>query len=891
MLRSELPRLGLRLLSLAGTILAMVSFGRECLAQQLGEKLWEFNAGMIITQPPAIATDGTIYFTTSAPFGQNNKIYALNPDGSKKWEVTGTAQSALSPTLGSDGTIYIASGANLHAYNSDGTRRWTSAALGGLTRTTPSLGPDGTVYVGANDRKLYAVNPDGTQKWAFDIGQFLPRISLFDFSYPPAIGRDGTIYFGIQDFMFFNGFFFAVNPDGTVQWQVFVGFSVFGPAIDEDGTLYFGLSNGTLQAFNADGTKKWEFVAGGSLFNIGPLIGPDGTIYVVSNKLSAVNPDGTKKWEFSTPALIRTVPAIDQEGALYFSSSDDRFYCLNNDGTQRWVFKPSLPPPPFVSGNTTANIGPNGTVYLGHGNGFLYALRGGQPPATSPWPMFGHDPQHTGMAGGNVTLRITSQPKDLSVVEGDAAEFSVAADGEAPLSYQWRFNGQDLPGATGPVLSLRLVVLAHSGAYQVVVRNRVGFVLSRQALLTIAPGAPFVERQLPDDIFPGTKLKVTLSAQPHSGAISYAVEEEPPPGWVVDSVQGGGSYDVASHKVKFGPYFDSNPRELSYHVVPPVLIQSEVASFGGHGSVRGVDSPITGDTLVRFERVLHPADLRPADSGFGPPDFRLSVAEVTDYGTAWLRGETWPVPPNPIPIDYVTRAAALWVGGEIYAFDASVQDEAKRWVNRTKQQSTSLQSLARTATSGAAPGQNIVIRQTPGVFVPSEPFRVTLRVTPEAGIRAYAVLDQPPAGWSVTEVNSGGHADAIHRQVRWGPFFDQQPRELSYVVMPLAAATGHAEFAGVGSFDGGSVAIAGAGKLPASSRLLFTPQKPGGPLELRLLGEANAVYEIEVSEDLRNWTKLSVITNRTGAVQFNDPENAGRSAQRFYRAIKPGREP
>ena len=37
--------------------------------------------------------------------------------------------------------------------------------------SSPALGADGTIYVGSEDDNLYAINPDGTQQWAFATGQ------------------------------------------------------------------------------------------------------------------------------------------------------------------------------------------------------------------------------------------------------------------------------------------------------------------------------------------------------------------------------------------------------------------------------------------------------------------------------------------------------------------------------------------------------------------------------------------------------------------------------------------------------------------------------------------------------------------------------------------------
>lgn len=45
--------------------------------------------------------------------------------------------------------------------------------------------------------------------------------------------------------------------------------------------------------------------------------------------------------------------------------------------------------------------------------------------------------------------KIVSQPLNNIQFSGQPASFHVAATGSAPLGYQWRKNGEDIPGATG----------------------------------------------------------------------------------------------------------------------------------------------------------------------------------------------------------------------------------------------------------------------------------------------------------------------------------------------------------------------------------------------------------------------------------------------------------
>jgi len=88
---------------------------------------------------------------------------------------------------------------------------------------------------------------------------------------------------------------------------------------------------------------------------------------------------------------------------------------------------------------------------------------------------------------------------------------------------------------------------------------------------------------------------------------------------------------------------------------------------------------------------------------------------------------------------------------------------------------------------------------------------VTIQVSPGAGTRAWAAEDVVPAGWDVTGVSQGGQFEAEGSRVKFGPFFDDQARTLTYAVR--GAAEGSAArpiFNGIASFDGGATAIGGA---------------------------------------------------------------------------------
>ncbi len=71
---------------------------------------------------------------------------------------------------------------------------------------------------------------------------------------------------------------------------------------------------------------------------------------------------------------------------------------------------------------------------------------------------------------------------------GSNASFSVTADGSTPLSYQWQFNGTNLPGATNTTLVISNLTTAATGSYIVIVTNQIGSVTSMPpSLLVVVP--------------------------------------------------------------------------------------------------------------------------------------------------------------------------------------------------------------------------------------------------------------------------------------------------------------------------------------------------------------------------------------------------------------------
>jgi hypothetical protein len=75
------------------------------------------------------------------------------------------------------------------------------------------------------------------------------------------------------------------------------------------------------------------------------------------------------------------------------------------------------------------------------------------------------------------------------------------------LSYQWKFNGTDLPGATNCFLSLPQIQPTSAGGYSVVVSNLISSTLSHTAIVSVVAAKPsFLKHPVSQTVWRGTNL-------------------------------------------------------------------------------------------------------------------------------------------------------------------------------------------------------------------------------------------------------------------------------------------------------------------------------------------------------------------------------------------------
>jgi uncharacterized delta-60 repeat protein len=107
---------------------------------------------------------------------------------------------------------------------------------------------------------------------------------------------------------------------------------------------------------------------------------------------------------------------------------------------------------------------------------------------------------------------ITQQPASVTVTQGQSAAFTVGAAGDLPLSYQWRFQGVDIGGATESSFTMSNPQASNAGPYSVVVVNVSGSVTSSNAVLTVL-SPPTISRQpMSRTVVPRSAVRLTVSA-------------------------------------------------------------------------------------------------------------------------------------------------------------------------------------------------------------------------------------------------------------------------------------------------------------------------------------------------------------------------------------------
>ena len=442
--------------------------------------------------------DGDYVYTMSQNLAASSFTHA-----SMDWNASTSGVIFSSPTIGTDGAIYIGSNDNqLHAFNPDGTTKWTFPA-GNWVDSTPAVGVDGTIYVGSWDNKLYAINPNNGQK----IWEYATNSNVIA---SPAVGADGKIYVGSKD-----SIFYAFESNGSVAWEYFAGQPITASAaLGQDGTIYFGDENGSFHAVNSDGSSKWTYqvdnvadsnnsilssaaldLSGNIYFGSGngycysisdnetnaslnwkfltgdrvdtsPVLGINDDIFFVSRdgylrSLSTLS--GGVTWDAFVGDVFYSSPVVDENGRTYVigytGGGQNHLFAFDANGTKAWDTNETECP--FSIGgivDSSLTLSSNGKLYYGCYDNRIYCVDVGTGPAPSDWPMFQRNQRRDG-SWPSYLLDILIFPVGAGTISGAGVYNQGATASVSVASTANGYTFENWSGAsTGSATSLNLVM-------------------------------------------------------------------------------------------------------------------------------------------------------------------------------------------------------------------------------------------------------------------------------------------------------------------------------------------------------------------------------------------------------------------------------------------------
>ena len=274
--------------------------------------------GYVKTSNPVFSPDGkTMYIPTSTPAGH---LFAIDVvSGEFKWvfaisQITYGGGALVAP----DGTIYqcVRNAAinNVYAINPNGTQKWAvklDAAIGAF----PALSVDGILYCLTNKSTLYALDASsGAIKWQQSLDGATGSAV--------AIDKDGNVYAGT------SAAIYAFKPNKDQIWKLEeVNVTEQATFALKEQVLYATLKGGGLVAVDmTNGTKKWTYptTKGDAYF---PIADKNGNVYFTekgSQTVHAVNAAGSKIWEKNVGNNLNySGGALSTDGILYVGTQSN----------------------------------------------------------------------------------------------------------------------------------------------------------------------------------------------------------------------------------------------------------------------------------------------------------------------------------------------------------------------------------------------------------------------------------------------------------------------------------------------------------------------------------------------------------------------------------------
>lgn len=346
--------------------------------------------GYVKTSNPVFSPDGkTMYIPTSTPAGH---LFAIDVvSGEFKWvfaisQITYGGGALVAP----DGTIYqcVRNAAinNVYAINPNGTQKWAvklDAAIGAF----PALSVDGILYCLTNKSTLYALDASsGAIKWQQSLDGATGSAV--------AIDKAGNVYAGT------SAAIYAFKPNKDQIWKLEeVNVTEQATFALKEQVLYATLKGGGLVAVDmTNGTKKWTYptTKGDAYF---PIADKNGNVYFTekgSQTVHAVNVAGSKIWEKNVGNNLNySGGALSTDGILYVGTQSNNKVLGLDITNGNIVFEETVGQQVMAA----VTIGPDKRLYCGtigsNNIGSVKAFAVNKTLATDSWSIRGGDIQGT----------------------------------------------------------------------------------------------------------------------------------------------------------------------------------------------------------------------------------------------------------------------------------------------------------------------------------------------------------------------------------------------------------------------------------------------------------------------------------------------------------------
>lgn len=311
------------------------TFRSDYRGSQTGNLKWTFRTfgrGNVFYKP-AVALDGTIYAC------DEYYLCAYSPDGDILWRLSppGTGRYYL-VAVDHEGTILsFNTNGSLYALNPDGSEKWEYSGWGSCG-TAPVIGADNAIYLmhGSGTKGIVAINPDGTERWRSPYGS----------DGAPAVAEDGTVYVSGGE----SSGLHALDANGQLLWTCPISYPD-DVVICPDGSLICADGQGYINSVTATGELNWSHrFDGTNTYTAPPVVDAGGMVYVAYYNygqpaaLYAVTPTGELSWSYEVQRGFDAVTVATNGNILALTHQGDvdqppaALMCFDNSGNVNWIY-------------------------------------------------------------------------------------------------------------------------------------------------------------------------------------------------------------------------------------------------------------------------------------------------------------------------------------------------------------------------------------------------------------------------------------------------------------------------------------------------------------------------------------------------------------------------